>query len=96
MVQFCLSAKSSAKQSRLPVQCCFLALQTHSSILSSSVSLMAQGVGMTINAESGILARPVSTTMLAFLTILWWNHRQILADSTLRQRAGIAQHQRHH
>ena len=41
---------------------------------------------MTIGAESGILARPVSVKMLAFLTTSWWDPRQTLADSTLRQR----------
>ena len=55
-------------------------------ILSSSLSLMAQGLGVTTGAESGILARPVSMTMLAFLTTSWWDPRQTLADSTLRQR----------
>ena len=49
-------------------------------------SLMAQDVGVTIGAESGILARPVSMKMLAFLTTSWWDPRQTLADSTLRQR----------
>ena len=35
-------------------------------LLSSSVSLMAQGIEVTITAKSGILASPVSMTMLAF------------------------------
>ena len=34
----------------------------------------------------GIAARPISTTMFAFLTTSWWDprHRQTLTDSTLR------------
>ena len=40
-------------------------------ILSSSLSLMGQGFGVTIGAESEILARPVSMTMLAFLATSW-------------------------
>ena len=47
------------------------AMLTHNGILSSSLSLMAQGFGVTIGAESGILARLVSMTMLAFLTTSW-------------------------
>ena len=34
----------------------------------------------------GTAARPVSTTTIAFLTTSWWDPRQTLADSTLRQR----------
>ena len=41
-----------------------------------------------IDAESGILARPVSMTMLAFSYDFVVNPRQTLADSTLRHRAG--------
>ena len=62
------------------------AMLAHNGILSSSLSLMAQGFGVIISAESGILARLASMTMLAFLTTSWWDHRQTLADSTLRQR----------
>ena len=47
------------------------AMLAHNGIISSSLSLMAQGFGVTISAESGILARLVSMTMLAFLTTSW-------------------------
>ena len=43
----------------------------HNGILSSSLSLMAQGFRVIISAESGILARLVLMTMLAFLTTSW-------------------------
>ena len=47
----------------------------HTGILSSSLSLMAQGFGVTIGVESG-LSR----------STLWQDPRQTLADFTLRQR----------
>ena len=49
---------------------CVVLTSTGVSILISSVSFIAQNVEMTISVELGILARPVSTTMLVFLTIL--------------------------
>ena len=47
------------------------AMLAHSGLLSSSLSLMAQGFGVTTGAESEIIARPVSMTMLAFLATTW-------------------------
>ena len=47
------------------------AMLAHTGLLSSSLSLMAQGFGVTIGAETEIMARPVSMTMLAFLATTW-------------------------
>ena len=48
---------------------------------------LAQGVNRPLE---GILARPVSTTLLAFLAISLWNPWQTLAASTLQQRSGVS------
>ena len=48
---------------------CVVLTSTGVSILSSSVSFIAQNVEMTIGVELGILARLVSTTMLAILHV---------------------------
>ena len=41
--------------------------------LESQRGPMVQGVGVTIGTEFEFFTRPVSMTMLAFLTSSWWN-----------------------